>query len=86
MNNQSKVSVYLECRDFPTDILRKQQCFSLIENLDNSLHTSESMRLFRLWCLYASAPSLGRSPIYTIRCELNFILCVQGPSRTFNQR
>ncbi len=77
MSNFKKVYLYLQRCLMATYIFRKQQCFSLPKNLDNSLRTGESLRLLSLKSVYDSIPTVEWSSIYPSRRELIFNLCTQ---------
>lgn len=72
-----KNSVILQCRNNTADILRKQQNLSLTENLDNSLHASKRHEVVPLVMCINLRP-YERRHTYILRCELNFIPCVQA--------
>ena len=77
MNDFIKHSVYLQCRSNTVDILRKQQSFSLTENLDNSLHAGERHEVVPfVMCIHLRP--YERRHTYILRCELNFIPSVQA--------
>ncbi len=78
MNNFKKLSLYL-CRRIPdtADILGKQQCFDLLENLDNSLHAGKRHEVVLLEMLYSGFRFHAERSLYIhSRCELNsFFAC-----------
>ena len=64
--------------EIPADIIRKQRCFVLSENLDNSQCTRIKAEVVRPIVYYCIHPiSVGWVTLYTYWCELIFILCVQ---------
>lgn len=64
--------------EIPADIIRKQRCFVLSENLDNSQCTRMKAEVVRPIVYYCIHPiSVGWVTLYTYWCELIFILCVQ---------
>ena len=64
--------------EIPADIIRKQRCFVLSENLDNSQCTRMKAEVVRPIVYYCIHPiSAGWVSTYTHWCELIFILCVQ---------
>ena len=64
--------------EIPADIIRKQRCFVLSENLDNSQCTRMKAEVVRPILYYCIHPiSVGWATLYTYWCELIFILCVQ---------
>lgn len=64
--------------EIPADIIRKQRCFVLSENLDNSQCTRMKAEVVRPIVYYYIHPiSVGWVTLYTYWCELIFILCVQ---------
>ena len=79
MNNFRKDFLYLQsCYKLTADILRKQPCLVRTENLDNSLYTrtkTEVVHPIVYYCIHSA--SAGWTLIYTLWCELIFILCVQ---------
>ena len=79
MNNFRKDFLYLQsCYKLTADILRKQPCLVRTENLDNSLYTRTKTEVVHptvYYCIHSA--SAGWTLIYTLWCELIFILCVQ---------
>lgn len=79
MNNFRKKMVYLQCcYKQAADMLRKQLCLVRTENLDNSLYTRTKTEVVHptvYYCIHSA--SAGWTLIYTLWCELIFILCVQ---------
>ena len=79
MNNFRKKMVYLQCcYKQAADMLRKQPCLVRTENLDNSLYTRTKTEVVHptvYYCIHSA--SAGWTLIYTLWCELIFILCVQ---------
>ena len=79
MNNFRKKMVYLQCcSKQAADMLRKQPCLVRTENLDNSLYTRTKTEVVHptvYYCIHSA--SAGWTLIYTLWCELIFILCVQ---------
>ena len=79
MNNFRKKMVYLQCcSKQAADMLRKQPCLVRTENLDNSLYTRTKTEVVLptvYYCIHSA--SAGWTLIYTLWCELIFILCVQ---------
>ncbi len=70
----------MQCRyDVTADIIRKQQRFVRIENLDNSLYTRTESKVVRPVVYQGIHPiSVGWVTLYTNWCELIFILCVRA--------
>lgn len=78
MNSFVKKFLNLQCRiKHAADILRKQQCFSLTENLDNSMRASDKYEVVQPETCICLHLFMGWRVIYFSRCELIFILCTQ---------
>ena len=79
MNNFTKKLLYLQCRyNITADIIRKQPCFVLSENLDNSQCTrmkAEVVRPVVYCCIHPI--SVGWVTLYTYWCELISFLSTQ---------
>ena len=80
MDNFNKKMLTLPCRYYSmaADIVRKQQCFVLSENLDNSQCTRTKAEVVHPRVYYCIHPiSVGWTPIYINWCELISFFCTR---------
>ena len=79
MNGFMEILLYLHCRYcVAADINRKQPCFVLSENLDNSQCTRMKAEVVRPVVYYCIRPAtVGRRTIYTYWCELISFSCTR---------
>ena len=66
-----KMTIFAMPLEMPADIIRKQRCFVLSENLDNSKCTRMKAEVVRPIVYYCIHPiSVGWVTLYTYWCEL----------------